>query len=303
MGTFIGTSKPTRELLKEIKRAADSEDDILLLGETGAGKGLTAEKIYSLAADKYNTFKKISCTNLHEHLLESELFGYKKGAFTGAVQDTKGIIENTEGGILFLDEIGDISPGIQAKLLQVTEDRTIRRLGSSKNVRVNVRFIFATNKRLDKSVEQGTFRQDLFYRINTYVIEIPPLRERKEDIPDLAEYFIQKCHRKVKRKILTRDALGRLQNYHFPGNIRELESIIKKASRLSHNNRIDSSHILFTNDLTGQTKRIKKKRKKFSKKQIIEALLKHHGNKTKAAGELGISRVHFYRIYKQLIKE
>jgi transcriptional regulator with PAS, ATPase and Fis domain len=303
MGTFIGTSKPTRELLKEIKRAADSEDDILLLGETGAGKGLTAEKIYSLASDKYNTFKKISCANLHEHLLESELFGYKKGAFTGAVQDTKGIIENTEGGILFLDEIGDISPGIQAKLLQVTEDRTIRRLGSSKNVRVNVRFIFATNKRLDKSVEQGTFRQDLFYRINTYVIEIPPLRERKEDIPDLAEYFIQKCHRKVKRKILTRDALGRLQNYHFPGNIRELESIIKKASRLSHNNRIDSSHILFTNDLTGQTKRIKKKRKKFSKKQIIEALLKHHGNKTKAAGELGISRVHFYRIYKQLIKE
>ncbi|MBD3193644.1 MAG: AAA domain-containing protein [Candidatus Lokiarchaeota archaeon] len=302
MGTFIGTSKPTRELLKEIKRAADSEDDILLLGETGAGKGLTAEKIYSLASDKYNTFKKISCANLHEHLLESELFGYKKGAFTGAVQDTEGIIKNAEGGILFLDEIGDISPGIQAKLLQVTEDRTIRRLGGSKNVRVNVRFIFATNKRLDKSVEQGKFRQDLFYRINTYVIEIPPLRERKEDIPDLAEYFI-KLHSKEKRKILTRDALEKLQNYHFPGNIRELESIIKKASRLSHNNRIDSSHILFTNDLTGQTKRIKKKRKKFSKKQIIEALLKHHGNKTKAAGELGISRVHFYRIYKQLIKE
>jgi len=243
-----GISPHIKKLLGFINKAAKSDSNVLILGETGVGKELAARAIHELSHRKDKSFIKINCANLNENLLESELFGCKKGAYTGAVVDRPGLIEASNGGTFFLDEIADITTYVQAKLLAIIEDKELRRLGENTTRKIDVRFILSTNKDLYKLVNRGNFRQDLYYRISILKCFIPPLRERKIDISLLAKNIIEEENDKNgKVKKITQEALNKLQEYVYPGNIRELENIIKRAYFLSDDCRIDAEHIEFEN--------------------------------------------------------
>jgi len=242
---LIGKSAAVRNLLAFIKKAAKSDANVLLLGETGVGKELAALAIHNFSSRKNNPFIKINCANLNENLLESELFGHKKGAFTGAFFDKPGLIEEAEGGTFFLDEIADISAYLQAKLLAVIEKRETRRLGDNKYRQLDVRFISATNSNLLDLIRKEKFRKDLFYRINILSFDIPPLRERKEDIRLLALYFLRQINeKKIIKKKIKKAALEILLSYDYPGNIRELENIITRGYILSSSRSISKKDII-----------------------------------------------------------
>ena len=241
---IVGNSKSIRNLLEFIKISSKTDENILILGDTGVGKELAAINIHLYSHRKEHPFEKINCANLSENLLESELFGHKKGAFSGAVTDKTGLIEEADNGTFFFDEIGDISPFLQAKLLSVIEEKKIRRLGENKYKKINVRFIFATNRDLCDLIDKKKFRKDLYYRICTISFCIPPLKERKEDIPLLAKHIILQSKKNIKKK-LTRRALNKLSTYHYPGNIRELENIIKRACIFTKGNKIIEENIIF----------------------------------------------------------
>jgi len=288
---LIGKSQLIRELCQFIEKAASSEETVLLLGETGVGKEVSARMIHHQSVRKEKPFIKINCANLTENLIESELFGHKKGAYTGAFFDKSGLIEEADGGFFFFDEIGDISPSLQAKLLSVIEDHEIRRLGETRTRKINVRFILATNQDLCKQVKNGKFREDLYYRISILEFQIPPLRERKEDIPLLIDYCLER-ERETDFEI-TPDALEKILSHSFSGNIRELENILKRAVVLSNDSTIEAKDITFANNENVSKYNLKSRH---SSQKIKDVLEKHEGNKTKAAQELGISRTHFYRI-------
>lgn len=291
---LIGKSSHHKKLLDFIQKAAKTDVNVLLLGETGVGKELAARRIHLLSARKSNSFIKINCANINKNLLESELFGHKKGAYTGAVADRLGLIEKADKGTFFLDEIADISQALQAKLLSVIEDKEFRRLGENKTKYVDVHFIFATNKNLSKLMAKEKFRTDLFYRINILNFTISPLREKKTDIQYLTEYFIRRESRALNKPFtISTEAMGKLMRHSFPGNVRELENVLKRATILSDNHLISEENIQFTN-----TKKAMRniQKIKYPIDKIIGALVKHNGNKTKAAKELGISRVHLYRL-------
>ncbi len=243
---IIGKSVAIKNLLAFINKAAKSDANVLLLGETGVGKELAARAIHNLSLRKKSPFIQINCANLNDSLLESELFGHKKGAFTGAFFDKPGLIEEAEGGTFFLDEIADISAYLQAKLLAVIEKKETRRLGDNKYRHLNVRFICATNSDLLDLIAKDKFRKDLFYRINILSFHIQPLRERKEDIPLLATYFLmQNNKKKYNEKKIKKAAQEILMSYDFPGNIRELENIITRAYVLSSTRHISQEDIIF----------------------------------------------------------
>lgn len=291
---IIGKSPAIKNLIAFIKKAAISDSNVLILGETGVGKELAAKAIHCESNRKDKPFIKINCGNLNENLVESELYGHRKGAFTGAFIDRPGLIEAASGGTFFFDEIGDISLSLQAKLLSVIEDKEIRRVGENIFRKIDTRFIFATNKDLFNLVTKGKFRQDLFYRINILTIYIPPLRERKEDIPLLIESILEREKSKNSVDItITNDALDKICEYSFPGNVRELENILKRAYELSAHNTIKEENIIFQM-MPKMTTRIKKS--KYKMNQIVDTIIEYDGNKTKAAKELGISRVHLYRL-------
>lgn len=217
----------------------------MFLGETGVGKELAARMIHTFSRRKSQPFVKINCANLNENLLESEIFGYKRGAFTGAFIDKPGLIEESNQGTLFLDEIADIGPYIQAKLLTVIEDREFRRLGENKLRKIDTRFIMATNQDISRLIEKKMFREDLYYRISTLTYFIPPLKERKEDIPLLAKYYLKELSLKHSRNlVITREALNKLMKYSLPGNVRELENILVRATVFSRNSVIDKENII-----------------------------------------------------------
>ncbi|MGH7453478.1 MAG: sigma-54-dependent transcriptional regulator, partial [bacterium] len=226
----IGNSKATRDLLESLSRVADDRDTtVLLQGESGTGKELVAHAIHYNGPRKDKPFVIVNCATLPEHLLESELFGYEKGAFTGALREKPGKFEIADGGTVFLDEIGDVSPKVQVELLRFAQDHTFERVGGNQPITVEVRLIAATNKRLDEEVKQGRFRADLFYRLNVIPLYVPPLRERKEDIPMLVNHFVEKFRREKNREIrFSPEALSRLEKYHWPGNVRELENLIER---------------------------------------------------------------------------
>lgn len=228
---IIGKSPAMLDIYKQIGRAAPTDATILIKGENGTGKELVARAIYHYSNRSSKPFLAINCAAIPEQLLESELFGYEKGAFTGADFKRIGKFEQCSGGTIFLDEIGDMPVGLQAKLLRVLQDGRIQRLGGTETIETDVRIIAATNKDIEDMVKKGTFRKDLYYRINVVPINVPPLRERKEDIKELVHYFIQKYNKKLGKTIkgITADALKKLEGYTWPGNVRELENVIQKA--------------------------------------------------------------------------
>lgn len=238
--SLLGASQNIAALRIFIKRASQSDQNVLIQGETGVGKELAARMIHIESERVNNPFLKVNSANLNEYLLESELFGHRRGAFTGAMCDKRGLIEEADKGTFFLDEIGDIKASLQSKLLSVLEDKEVRPVGHTKAKKVDVHFIFASNKDLCDEVDRGAFRQDLYYRISILRFNLLPLRDRKEDIPILAENMIEKLNKNSGlRKRITEAAQKRLLAHSFPGNVRELESIIKRAYILSDRGVID----------------------------------------------------------------
>lgn len=296
---IIGKSKVIKEFKRILLRASLSEECVMFMGETGVGKDLSAKVLHNNSLRKDFPLIKINCCNLNENLFESELFGYKKGAFTGAYSEKIGLLEAANKGTFFFDEIGELPIHLQAKLLNVIEENKARRIGAVKDTKLNIRFIYATNRDLNHLRKRKLFRDDLFFRINVLPLIIPPLRERKEDIPLLAYFFLHKLNLK-KNITLTEKALEKMQNHSFPGNVRELENVVKRAIFFAKNQIISENEIhFFPLPLNSNNQ---KKVSQYSPEKIITALLENNGNKTKAANELGISRVHFYRILKTLIK-
>jgi len=289
-----------------LPQVAESDSTILIEGESGTGKELFARAIHNLSPRRKKPFIAINCGSLPDSLLESELFGYKKGAFTDAKKDKPGRFELAEKGTLFLDEIGDISPALQVRLLRFLQDHIYEPLGSVKSVAADVRVIAATNKNLLNLVQERKFRQDLFYRINVVRIEIPPLRERMEDVPLLVENFISKMN-SIKNKgvtALTNKALTCLMSYDFPGNVRELENIIERAFVLCKSGVIESKHLpepLCTIPCYECPKQLTfKSLKQMEASFLMYVLHKNYWNKLKTAHELGIHKTTLYRKIKSL---
>lgn len=302
---LIGDSKKMREVKRFISLVSTSNVPVLVLGETGTGKEVVARGIHALSARANNPFVAINASCLQENILESELFGYKKGAFTGAQTDKVGLLEIANKGTFFVDEVGDMAPAIQAKLLRVLETSAFRKLGDTKEITVDVRFVFATNKSMDEEIESNRFRKDLFYRLNTFVIVVPPLSERRDDIPILAEYFVEKHTMGRKKKSITRQAMDLLVQYHWPGNVRELANALERAVLVS----MDRGEII-TDDLphsmahTMPTTSENRKQKLNQNTLRLDSIEKEHiervltfadGNKSKAARLLGISRKKLYQ--------
>lgn len=234
---IIGDSEKMQRVFETIEKVADTESTILILGESGTGKELIAKAIHYNSYRREGPFVPVNCAAIPSELLESELFGHEKGAFTNAIRTRIGRFELANGGTLFLDEIGDMSPNLQSKLLRVLQERQFDRIGGMKTIKIDIRVIAATHQNLKKGVEEGKFREDLYYRLNVIPIEIPPLRERKSDIPLLAHHFLSQFKKNKKLKIqgINGEALGRLMQYHFPGNVRELENMIERIVILSNN--------------------------------------------------------------------
>jgi DNA-binding NtrC family response regulator len=301
---FIGESKEINAVKKAISLVGNSNVPVLILGETGTGKELVARAIHAQSSRAANPFVIINASNLQESILESELFGYKKGAFTGAQTDKVGLLQIANTGTFFVDEVADMGMPIQSKLLRVLETGAFRKLGDTKEITVDVRFIFATNKIIEEEVKANRFRKDLFYRLNTFVIQVPPLRDRKDDISILTKYFLEKHARKGNRKAVSRQALNLLVTYHWPGNVRELANVIERAILIS----ADRSEII-PDDLpqaivlpsfaTEERKRSLSQdtlRLDSMEKEHIEKVLEFAGgNKSKAARLLGISRKKLYQ--------
>lgn len=302
--TFIGVSEPMKEVKRLISLVAPSDVPVLVLGETGTGKELVARAIHTLSPRSTNQFVAVNSSTFQESILESELFGYKKGAFTGAQTDKIGLLELANKGTFFIDEVGDMGMAIQAKFLRTLETGIFRRLGDTRETKVDVRFIFATNKSLEGEVKEKRFRKDLFFRLNTFIINLSPLRERRDDIPLLAEYFLNKFVRGGERKELSKDAMQLLLDYRWPGNVRELANVIERAVLLSAARRTIMADDLPSSMMEdhGAGKGAERKRvageelnlEKVQQQHIEHVLTLAKGNKSKAARLLGISRRKLY---------
>jgi len=277
-----------------MNKIAKSDKSVLILGETGTGKDLTARKLHQVSSRQEKPFIAINCANIPEDLFEAELFGYARGAFTGAVRQKAGLLEIAQDGTVFIDEIGDLSLALQAKMLRMLEEKRLRRIGETSLRKINVRFIFATNKNLQQEVNRGKFRKDLYYRIYVIKLYLPPLRERREDIPLLIEHILTKENYRIKKEI-SREALNKLMAYNFPGNIRELENIIERASILSDNDRITAKDIVFDYEYEISPE----KDWQITPWKLRKTLEKCRWNKTKAAVEIGKSRRQFYRLLEK----
>lgn len=234
-GEIVGHSAALSRVFLQVEQVAPMDATVLLLGETGTGKGVVARAIHRRSSRKEKPFITVNCTALPGNLIESELFGREKGAFTGADARQIGRFELADGGTIFLDEIGEMPMELQCKLLRVIQDGEFERLGSPRTITVDVRIIAASNRNLEEEISKGAFRNDLYYRLNVFPITIPPLRQRKEDIPLLVNHFVAKFNKKMGKKIqsVSQDTLNNLQQYHWPGNVRELESVIERAVIIS----------------------------------------------------------------------
>ncbi|MBA4390158.1 MAG: sigma-54-dependent Fis family transcriptional regulator [Syntrophus sp. (in: bacteria)] len=310
---LIGEAKGIKEVKKFISLLGTSNVPVLVLGETGTGKELVARAIHDNSSRSANPFVAVNASCLQENILESELFGYKKGAFTGAQTDKVGLMQIADKGTFFVDEVADMSPAIQAKLLRALETSVFRRLGDTKEITVDVRFVFATNKSIEEEVETNRFRKDLFYRLNTFIITVPPLRHRREDIPRLANYFMEKHARGGNKKIISEDALNVLMNYTWPGNVRELANVLERAILISASRETIASSDLPQSmvEAPPSAPMIEKQawtqdtlRLDSMEKDHIERVLKlAGGNKSKAARLLGISRKKLYQKVEEIQKD
>mgnify|MGYP005844962011 FL=1 len=303
---LIAKSPEILSKLELISRIAQTDSSVLILGESGVGKELFAEQIHLQSLRKNGPFIRVNCAALPEGLLESELFGHVKGAFTDAIQNRKGRFELADGGTIFLDEIGDLPLKLQAKLLRVLQQKTFEKVGSSETISVDVRIVAATNKNVEELVKKGEFRSDLYYRLNVLPIHIPPLRSRKEDILELANHFLKKFSRETKKQIsgFTKDALDAMLSYSWPGNVRELENAIERAIVITKEKLI-SSHDLLIGDKNDDIAVYKGMNLKdaltiFKKHFIQSALEAHNWNQTETARELDIQRTYLSRLIKEL---
>jgi len=304
--SIIGTSGPVRQMYEQMAQVADTNTTVLVRGESGTGKELIAHAIHYNSQRARKPFVKVSCAALPDSLIESELFGYEKGAFTGAETRKKGRFELAEGGTLFLDEIGEVPLATQVKLLRVLQEREFERLGSTDTTKVNVRLIAATNKDLEKAIAAGTFREDLYFRLNVFTIFAPPLRERKADLLLLADHFLEKLsseHRKTIKRIST-PTIDMLMSYHWPGNVRELENILERAVLMCDGEVIHGHHLppsLQTAEASGTVTRVSLNDAVagFEKDLIQDALKTTRGNRAKAARLLDTTeRVLNYKVKK-----
>jgi len=296
-----------KKVVEIAQNAAQSRSTILVEGESGTGKQLMAHYIHAHSDRKDKPFVQVNCTTLSEHLIESVLFGHEKGAFTGALRQKKGRFELAHEGTVFLDEIGDMSPSIQAKLLHVLEYGEFQRVGGVDTLQSDVRFIAATNKDLQEQVNGQKFREDLFYRLNVVKIKLPPLRERVDDIPVFAEYFLQKHNQNMGKHItgFTPDTLTKLQQYAWPGNIRELENVIERAVVLAKDQEITTGVLpSFTEQkAAGDTEigtPLEQAILNFKKQFITRTLNSTNNNQTEAAKLLDIQRTYLNRLIKEL---
>ncbi len=296
---IIAESPSMKEVLEKAKRVSPFDTTVLITGESGTGKEVIARFIHKNSKRKDKEFIPINCGAIPDELLEAELFGYKKGAFTGATSDKKGIIEEADGGTLFLDEIGDLPLNLQVKLLRVLQEGEIKPIGSNKAKKVDVRFLAATNQDLEKLIKEGKFREDLYYRLNVIKIHIPPLRERKEDIIPLAKFFIKKYSTKynIKPKLLSEKAISQLLSYNWPGNVRELENTIERAVLMTTGDIIDSIFEDVSNRYTQITfKKFKEAKEEFEKSYIKTLLSISEGNISRASKISGLTRAQIYRM-------
>ncbi len=289
---IIGDSEIIKELLQKLEKVAVTDATVLLQGESGTGKELFARKLHELSNRRDNPFVSINCAAIPEKLLETELFGYEKGAFTGAYKTKQGKFELAHQGTVFLDEIGDLPLELQPKLLKVIEEKNFERVGGTDQISSDIRIVFATNKDLKKEVKAGRFREDLYFRIAVFPIIIPPLRERKEDIPLLVNYFIEKISGRIKKKIVKIDdkAFDKIMNYRWSGNIRELQNTIERAIILSTDGIIKGGDILLENereelDISGKLKDALENIERIKIKQAVE----QYRDKKKAAAALGLT--------------
>jgi DNA-binding NtrC family response regulator len=318
---IIGQSEALQKVLEMTTRAANSDaSTILIEGASGSGKSLIAKCLHYNSLRAYQPFVEINCASIPATLLESELFGHEAGAFTDAKKQKKGLAELAQGGTLFLDEIGEMQPALQAKMLQVIEDKCFRRIGGTQNIVIDIRIIAATNKDLKKALDDGTFRQDLYYRLNVINIFLTPLKERTEDIIPLVEHFIGRYGREFNKPIkrISGDARQALEHYDWPGNVRELSNTVERIMILEDGDLLLPEHLPAAVikgkersesppsldgvgvEIAGSEFNLKKMTETFQAKVITKALENTHGNRTEAAKILGLSRVGLYHQMKRL---
>jgi DNA-binding NtrC family response regulator len=301
-----GESPKMREAIETAKKAAASRSTVFLLGESGTGKEVFARAIHEWSERKGEPFIAINCVGLSKELLESELFGHEKGAFTGAHQLKKGKLELAHGGTIFLDEIGDMSADLQTKLLRFLQEREFERVGGTQPISVDVRVIAATNRELASAMKEGRFREDLFYRLNVIPIALPPLRERREDIPILARYFVRRFAAETKKRItgMSEDAAATLVAYEWPGNVRELANIIERAAVLGEGPEISAQDLpLYAtpfNEKNGGSLSYRQALDTAKKQVVIQALAQTNGNRAAAARLLGLHKTHLLNLIKSL---
>jgi len=301
-GLFIGESEPMKKVYDLVRRVAGTKSNIMISGESGTGKELVARAIHDLSSRKDMSFVVINCAGIPENLIESELFGYRKGAFTGANIDKRGLFDVADGGTVFLDEVGELSPAIQVKLLRVIQERTFTAVGGTEEKSIDVRFICATNRDLEKEVVENRFREDLYFRLNVIHIAMPPLRKREGDLPLLAQYFLEKYSVEFGKDIrkISAYAMDILKEYPFPGNVRELENIIERSVALETSNIVLPESLTLSNlqkerknrrgtDLTSEGIDLEKMLAGIERDYVLRALRMAHGSRQQAAQLLGVN--------------
>ncbi len=303
---IIGTSPSIQQLREQIAKAGPTQSRILISGENGTGKELVARSIHSQSTRRTGPFVDVNCAAIPETLIESELFGYERGAFTGADRQKQGRFERADGGTLFLDEIGDMAPATQAKVLRVLQEKSFHRVGGSATITVDVRVIAASNKNLEEEIKKGTFREDLYYRLNVIPLHVPPLRERIDDLPLLAQHFIEEIAEEqgIKPKTIEPSAIDYLKRYAWPGNVRELRNILERLMILIPESVIlvkDIPSFIGNREMAlPHDASLKAARLQFERGFILEKLLLHNWNISETADGLKIERTHLYRKMKLL---
>jgi len=306
---IIGNSVPMKALRQQLAIAAPTNGRVLIFGESGSGKELVAHALHHQSLRNASPFVEVNCAAIPDELIESELFGHVKGAFTGATQSKTGKLEKADGGTLFLDEVGDMSLKTQAKVLRALEEQRFEPVGSASHISVDVRIIAATNKNLDEEMEKGNFRQDLFYRLNVIPFHVPPLRERREDIPVLTDHFIQEFSSLYGRKPkeISAEAMEVLKQYNWPGNVRELRNLVERMVIMTQSTRLELRHlpsvVLKNNGLVedpSEARTLSEARIAFDRDYILKKLEENAGNISRTADALGIERSHLYRTMKSL---
>jgi two-component system, NtrC family, nitrogen regulation response regulator NtrX len=298
---LIGESEPMQKLQQQIRSAAPSASRVLITGENGSGKEIVARTLHRESLRAEQPFVDVNCAAIPEELIESELFGHRKGAFTGAIEDRKGKFELADGGTLFLDEVGDMSLSAQAKVLRVLQEQTFQRVGAQQTIHVDVRVIAATNKNLESEIAAGRFRSDLYYRLNVIPIDVPPLRARGNDVMLLAEHFLRRFAAETRgpKKKLSAGAASKLKAYHWPGNVRELRNVIERLAILLPHDTIVAEDVQLGAPAAApqvpQNLPLREARDEFEKQYILDRLREFAGNVSRTADALGVERSNLYR--------